>query len=281
MGKRIGAGFDRIEYGTVDVSTGLLMGNTATGATAGAAAESAMLRLRGAQTIPVEIPEPERVVPLGDNEPRTSFSFPGAELPGGLLEMSDADTTFNALIQGTKVRTEGNYSFGALSPSGNAPQQMCLNLMRQTKKQDAGEVGITGWEGVFVTRCTIVPLFTTITQRAHTPYRYQVNIDPSDRALIGYTFTEGIDGTTQMALQEWDGDYPPHLGAFKGNASATAFTLAYTPVNATGVVVTVNGVRQTYTTHYTVSGNTLTMLSAPATGLFVNVLYEVLASDLS
>lgn len=277
---RIGAGFDRIEWGLVNAS-GLVYGTTLNGPTAGAAAGEPMLRLRGARTLPVTIPEPERVPVTGDNEILAAFQFPGGELPNGILEVAVNNMGFNAIAQGTKVRTLGGYSVGALGPNGNVYPTMCLNLLRQTSKQDSGETGLPGWEGVWIPRCTLTPLNAEITERQFNPYRYAVNINPSDRAMLGYTFTEGIDGYTSTAMMDFEGDYPAHQDNWKGNAVLTAFTLAYTPVSATEVMVALNGVLQTYTAHYTVSGNTLTMLSAPGSGVVLNALYGVNAGDLA
>lgn len=280
MGKIIGAGYDRIEYGVVDVSTGLVHGNTILGATAGSAVGQPMLRLRGAMNFPASIPEPEIVVPLGDNEPRTSFEFPAADITNGILELSDHDLAFDALAQGTKVETVGNYDVGGLGPKQSSKPTLAFLMYAETKKQDAGEVGVPGWEVLLIPRATVTPLYKDLQQRAHSPYRYKINVVPSDRSIIGYTFTEGVHGFIETDMLLADGNYPPHQDNYKGDSSRVAFTLQYTPVNPTAVKVAVAGVLQTYTTHYTVSGNTLTMLSAPASGAIVNALYEVAESDI-
>lgn len=60
---------------------------------------------------------------------------------------------------------------------------------------------------------------------------------------------------------------------FSGNGSTTAFTLSFTPASATSTIVYVDGVAQIVTTNYSVSGTTLTMVTAPATGQSVLVYY--------
>jgi hypothetical protein len=55
------------------------------------------------------------------------------------------------------------------------------------------------------------------------------------------------------------------------NSSNTSFTLSHAPINGKiSLYQTVNGagvpVLKTVTTHYTVSGKTITMVTAPATG---------------
>jgi len=60
---------------------------------------------------------------------------------------------------------------------------------------------------------------------------------------------------------------------FTATASQTAFTLSATPVSVKSILVFVDGVMQTETTHYTLSGVTLTMDSGLAVGQQVTVVH--------
>lgn len=62
---------------------------------------------------------------------------------------------------------------------------------------------------------------------------------------------------------------------FYGNDSLTAFTLSHTIISSSGVDVKVNGVSMYITTDYTISGTTLTMLTAPAAGQKITVVYSI------
>ena len=53
---------------------------------------------------------------------------------------------------------------------------------------------------------------------------------------------------------------------FTGDNSTTAFTITTAPSNANSLLVTINGITQRPTTDYTVSGTTLTFVTAPFTG---------------
>lgn len=57
------------------------------------------------------------------------------------------------------------------------------------------------------------------------------------------------------------------------NSSNTSFTLANTPITGT-VKVYKNGLRQTLTTDYTISGTTITFVTAPSTGAVLKVDYR-------
>jgi hypothetical protein len=64
------------------------------------------------------------------------------------------------------------------------------------------------------------------------------------------------------------------VDTFTGNASATTYTLTDTPYSANSIIVTVDGILQTATTNYTVSGTTLSFgTDAPASGAAITVLH--------
>jgi hypothetical protein len=115
MTKRIGAGARYTFYGVRD-SSGFLIGNTASGATAGAQAGEGMLRLDGGQVIPTSIPENENQTAIGDDEALVSFDFSAATLAQGTIEVAVRDNVFEALVQGTEVQTIGDLSVGVLGP---------------------------------------------------------------------------------------------------------------------------------------------------------------------
>lgn len=280
MAERIAAGFDYIFYGVVN-SSGYVYGSTSDGATAGAAAGESLLRLTGARTIPVGLPEDEVLTVVGDNAPMVSFNFPPAELPSGVLEMSERNNAFDALVQGLLVEDLADLevsTYGTADRSGQP--DMCLMLMRKAKKWEAGVQGVKAWEIAFVPRCTITPLGLDITQREFSPYRYSINLQSVDRKPWGPTFTEAINATETGTLIFIDSDNPIMLHAHVGNASQQAFTLAYSIVSAAKTVVHTNGVLQANPADYGVSGTTVTFTGTPASGAVINTLYEIAASAL-
>lgn len=274
---RIGAGFRYIYYGVLNAS-GILIGNTTTGATQGAAVGHSLIRLEGAQTIPIGLPEDEIVTVLGDDAPMVSFNFPGAELPSGVLELARRDQTFEALIQGTKEQTIGDVVVGNLMPSGNVKPDLCLLLMNEAKKWEGATKGPQAWEIVFVPVCQITPLYKDMTQRQHTPYRYGINVSRSARMPWAATFTEGLHGTTEAGLITVESDNPVMVDTWLGDSSRTAFTLGYAPKTTAKVYAYKNnGVNDPGAS---TAGLTLTYGSAPTISLYAHALYEVGAADL-
>lgn len=276
---RIAAGYEFTFYGVND-QNGYFHGNTVAGVVAGNADGQVMLRLETGRTVPLAIPEPEKVTPTGDNHPIVTFQFPSADLPSGILETAARNAEFEALCQGTKTLEIGNLRIGALNPSGTDAADMCLLLMRQAKTWTPGSRGVSKWEAEFVNSCQITPLFADITERQHSPYRYSVTLSNSDRAVWGATWTTGEVGTEEMSQTPVDSDYPLMVQVWKGNAARTAFNLAYTPETSGTAVIFVNGVQQTVTTDYTITGKTLTFVSPPASGAYIHALYEVVESEL-
>ena len=60
--------------------------------------------------------------------------------------------------------------------------------------------------------------------------------------------------------------YAPQIAYFSGNGSTTAFTLPLPVATAAQIIVSVANVIQNPSSSYTVSGNTITFTSAPASG---------------
>lgn len=276
---RIAAGFDRIFYGVVNPS-GFVIGYDVTGAVAGNISGQGLRRFEGARTLPIGVPEDEIVTVTGDNEPKVSFKFPGADLPSGVLETAVRDMDFEALVQGTRVETVGDMSVGSLAPSGATNPDICLLLMRKAKKTGPGVRGVSAWEILFIPRCTITPLGAELTERQFSPYRFSINLSKSDRMPWGATFTTGIHGATDAALISVESDNPVMLHTHIGDASRTVFNLAIPPKTNAKVNIYENGVKQIVTADYTQSGAATTHVGAPVSAVVINTFYEVDEADL-
>ena len=60
---------------------------------------------------------------------------------------------------------------------------------------------------------------------------------------------------------------------FTGDGSTTAFTLTKTPASGNAILVVINGSVQTETTHYSVSGTTLTLVTPLSAGVTVTIIH--------
>lgn len=278
--KTIGAGFRYLWYGVVD-SSGYFIGSTTTAPAAGNATGSAMLRLDGARTLPVNIPEPDIVVVSGDDEPMVTFEFDPESLPSGIFEMAQRNNTFEALVQGTLVETVGDLEISVEDPKDRSSQTMCYLLSRRAKSWLTGSKGVKKWESVFIPRATTKPLFATVEQRTFTPYQYGIYLSRSDRSGWSTININNL-GTTAAPLMVIDSDNPlMPLARYTGNNAQQNFTLPYAPVSGAKTYVYVNDVLQTVTTDYTVSSKTLAFVAAPASSAVIVVLAEIAESNLS
>lgn len=274
---RIGGGFDNLYYGILD-SDGFLIGNTAIGVAAGAV--QGMKRLYGAKTAPIAIKEPDVVTATGDNNALVQFQFLPAELPDGVITMAQRDLDFEALIQGTSTYVLGSTKLGVRQPGNNNPPNMCLLLTRRAKTWGPNSKGVAAFDVELINSCSITPLGAQWTERAIEPYSYKVTINEADHFIWGETIASTNLGTNAGAIIPIDSDNPLHIAAAKGDGATVAFTLPYTPVSSSRILVEVERVAKTLTTHYTVAGKVVTFLSAPANGARIVFYYETTETEM-
>lgn len=268
----IAAGFRFLHYG-VTGPAGYMIGNTLAGASQGQL--QALTRLEGARTMPVNIPETETLTVSGDDQPLVQFQFDAEDLASGVFQMAVRDASFEALIQGTAVESLAGSSVGVLQPDNPAPPDMVLVAQRNSKKWAAGVRGVKAWEITIIPKVQITPLYTTIEQRTFQPYQYKYTSSKADTKPWGATFTEALNGAQQGAAIVVDSDYPIDIAAIQGNGSTTSFALPFAPVSASYMAVFVGQLQKYVTTHWTISGNTITFLAAPGAGVYAHVYFGV------
>src|SRR5574341_217122 len=279
--KRIGAGWQYFFWGVIN-SDGRFIGQTTTGATAGSATGHPMLRLRGARVFPLGIPDNEVITVEGDDEALATFDFEAAALPSGVFEMAVRDNNFEAVVQGTKVQALQQWETGVLQPGSPAFTQINALLQRRSKKFESGVEGVKAWECLYVPLMTVTPKYAEVRTRVFSPYRYSFAVSKGNRNPWGATLSTLLNGTQTAAAIPFDSDNPIMIESYQGNNSQLTFTLSYTPVSGSArAAVTINDVLQTYTTHYTIAGTTVTFIAAPGSSAIVNVMYEVAEGDLS
>jgi len=91
------------------------------------------------------------------------------------------------------------------------------------------------------------------------------------QASATYNLKPAVGSVTPESLSENLRTFT--VDKFTATASQTAFTLTATPISVKSILVFVDGVMQTETTHYTLSGTTLTIGSALAVGQQVSVVH--------
>ena len=94
---------------------------------------------------------------------------------------------------------------------------------------------------------------------------------------VGYTGSIGYTGSVGIGLQGPVGA-PQDNQTFIGTGSTSSFTMNYSIVNESNIIVTINGLVQIPVTDYTVSGNTLSFTVIPPNNTNIEVRYFTIAA---
>ena len=78
---------------------------------------------------------------------------------------------------------------------------------------------------------------------------------------------------TRVGGKFLEADFVQEVPSGTVNGSNVNFTLSSAPADPTRVMVWLNGIKQIYTTDYSVSGTTVTFVTAPADGQSVDVAF--------
>jgi len=273
--KVIAAGFTNVFYGTLDAD-GMCLGTT-TSLNAGNQDGSPMARFEGAKSGPISVPEPDVVMVTGDDEAKGSFTFDSTDLANGVITTSIKDMDFEALTMGLEVVNLSMMQVvGIGQPENPQRRDMCMILQRRAKSRSTGEIGVSRWEGIFIPKATITPMYAPFEERTPATYSYKLTLNKSDRMLWGETFGLSVYGTEQLAFYQFIADNPVTMHAYRGNGVQTVFNLAYTPAGTTGAYLRAYkaGVYQSSGVTVSVAAKTVTFAAAPADGQIVHVVYQ-------
>lgn len=274
----IAAGFRYLHVGKIDSDGYLVSGATAP--TAGGSPVP-LMRLEGAQTAPISVPDDEVLTVLGDDAPLVTFDFEAQSLPNGVVEMAVRNPDFEALAQGTKVNDMGIFKSGGLQATGAQKADLVFLMQRRAKTWTPGDRGSSAWEILVALGARARPQGSQPQQRAHTPYRYFITTSKVARKPWGEVFTEADDGMTAAPLLVLDGDYPCMLEVGKGDNTETDYLLTTLPVtgDASGILVYVNGVKSVHTTAWTYSAGTVTFQSGHIPPLNAHIIFVIQTTE--
>lgn len=189
---------------------------------------------------------------------------------GGTLQVLDTDYT----VSGVLVVTGGNVTFTVAPPTGTDN----VIIVRNTPDTQ-GSVIPEG--GAFPAKTVEDGLdkATILAQQNADLIARAITQPDADVTAIGDLPTKALRANKHLAF---DGDGDPTLGVditsltatqfsdpFTGDGSTVNFTLSATPASAAAVDVYLDGVHQKPTTDYTVSGTTLTFITAPLNGVAI------------
>lgn len=229
--------------------------------------DASMARLLGVESFSLPMQEPRQVNIPGDNDTQAIYLFPPEALPNGDIVLGNIDLTFWAKQQGMNVYADGEYSGVVGQPDSPSFGTMTFVVNAPAKSAQSGSAGNAGYRVKIYPKVQAVPIGDGGQSSAQgTKFSHKLIANKSSKLPWGEPFTVMNHGTTLAAVYEFYSDYRIVLHTHVGDASDTAFTLGYTPAAATAGKIQVwkNGTLLTITTDWTVSGNVITMGTAPA-----------------
>lgn len=265
----------QLAYYAINNSNGYPFGTTGTIANG---ADASMGQLLGINDINLNLQQPRQVNVKGDDGVKSVFFFEPESLPSGSLAVGVFDANFISRAQGTKVYTDGDWSVPVLQPDLPTYASMTLLTISQGKSAASGSVGQAQWMSKFYPKVQVVPLGDTgLSNAKDTSFTHALIANKSDKLPWGTSFSVANNGTTQAAVYgPFLSEGKPLLHTHVSNASDVAFTLAQTPSAATANKIKVyrNGTLLTITTDWSISTDTITLVSAGTAGDVVVCRYE-------
>lgn len=279
---RASAGSRKAGFGVYTTINGtvVMVGRTADGASAGDEFGQSLGSLKGIRTLPIATPDTDKVPISGDDETIVQFEFDSESLEQGVIEAATSDLDFDAIARGTKVyQPTTNISFGAGNPGGAARAN--LMILGQQRSYDTTD-SIFKFAGAILLSNTVTPLKAPLTNREFNAEQYSYTASKSTQYPGGLTFSTARDGKLTDTKVMFNTVNPLAVHVFRGDNSQATFTLPVDPADATnGLWILVDGQIQDLTTHYSISGRTITPATTLATDSFMHVYYEVTEGNLN
>lgn len=275
MAQRFGFGLSGVLVGMLNAN-GIVIGNDSTGAAAGDVDGQMLFRMRGAQVVPVQSPDPNYQQGQGDDEIIAQIQFTGDTLENGNITTAVRDLALEAKLKGTGNRTYGNMTFGSQNPGGVNPRDVCIIAQRRSKVLSDGT---TKWEGSVIPSATLNPNGTTYTSRGIDAYAYAFGASRSQGYPWGQTFVTSVENKTSDTIIPFETSNPFMVQVWQGDGNEDSFNFGLEPAGVTSseVAIFVNGYYQTIGSQITpITGTGFTVAAgAVANGVYIHAVYEV------
>ena len=246
---------------------------------AGTAAGTAYrgLRAEGANALTITVPDSVRVPVTGDDRVYHTWNLPPTENSAGELRTSKNNIPLAVLIAGTKQWGSPNrrkMAFGS-DKQGDEPTLVIWGCRQVIEADESlAAFGQKRWETYYI--------LNAIGHLRPSTFEYQrvqediFSIIANDATVteMGTALTEAVNGCTKAEFLKIVTDKKFMLDAFVGDAAQVTFTLSETPYESGVFNVTLDGVVQSETTHWTRVAGVITMLVAPGADAKLIVEYE-------
>lgn len=232
----------------------------------------------GAKALTITDPEPRQIVHQGDDNVLQLDVLPPTEPISGELRAGKANDSVDAVVGGGAAQvTIGEMVMFPIGHNKRGNEsQVCLLAYRQSLEADPSNAnyGKRVWEFRLFPKAWLISREGSLDENAE-ERSYAVRPNLATKYPWGVSFNESTEGVTMAQGLRGVGNYKPKIVAFKGNNTATTFTLpASAPAVATAnMQVWKGGVLQT-SGDVTPATNELVFATAPTTGAMVVCLYE-------
>lgn len=234
-------------------------------------------RAQSAVALTLAVPDPVKVPVPGDDRVWHTHVLPPTENSAGELRVTVNDTQLIALVTGTKQTgstPKRVVGFGT-DKQGDEPELVIWGC-REVVEADEAEAtyGTSKWETYYILNAIAFPKPSSFEYQSIQNDIYSITANDATVNRLGTAFTVAIEGYTKAEFQKIVTTEKYMLDAFLGDNAEVAFTLSQTPYESGVFNITLEGVVQTETTHWTRVTNTVTMVVAPGTDEKLIVEYE-------
>lgn len=227
--KIIYAGLGYVHYGAL--AAGAYYPAGLTGVVANGQIEP-LVRLQGAKSLGLTIPEAVRVTQTGDDQPQGTFIFRSTENPTGTLNMGILDLDYENMVQGTTLYTVGDSQISALAPGDPVFVDHLMLVSRPAKSKSAATSGQSQWHNYLIPLVNAAPRGdSSITEREVADAVYDLVINPATFFPWGLALGATNVGTTEVPIFRITTKYPLMIETLSGDNSEDEFTLDKLPVS--------------------------------------------------
>ncbi len=229
------------------------------------------IRLYGAQSFTLNIPEPQRITHYGDTHVLAVDYLPPREGSTAELRVAVNDSQAIATLTGVSVADVGGADAVPLGTDrqGSEPT-VGIVISQQTLNQDTG---VRYWRTIVIPRARMIPVPPSLDDNP-AAVTFRCALSPSRYHLWGAELDVATDGASQATIVEMHSAGRVKLLAYQGDGSTTTFDLDddFPIVDEGSGVVWVNGTEVSAT--FSETNNNFTLSSAPSNGSIIVVKYE-------
>lgn len=238
--------------------------------------QAGMARYKMVQELAIEDPKSTVAYVLGDNGVGTSFTQQPQTLPTGSLKVGFFDQTAAAKMNGLKIVATGAWDRSGFAPLCYTFADVCMIANSPANAEESTNVDEGCWQVAIFNKITMqASMLAAMTSNTPASWTNQANVKRSSKMLWGESYVAATHGSTALAGEVFVSPYPVCEHTMIGNASVTTITLNETLAGVTADYIKVwkDGVLLVITTDWTVSGQVITLVAAPAAAAVVTVLY--------